>query len=127
MWSYYNPNPTGAKVGDCSVRALSKALNKSWDKAYTDLALQGYVMSDMPSANSVWGAVLKSHGFEREAIPNTCPDCYTVEDFCNDYPHGVYVVAMSGHVATVIDGTLFDSWDSSNEIPIYYWRLTNGV
>lgn len=127
MWSFYNPNPTGAKVGDCSVRAISKALNKSWDKAYADLALQGYVMSDMPSANSVWGALLKSHGFEREAIPNTCPDCYTMGDFCRDHPFGVYVVAMSGHVATVIDGTLFDSWDSSQEIPIYYWRQNNGV
>lgn len=127
MWSYYNPNPTGAKVGDCAVRAISKALNKSWDRAYTDLALQGYVMSDMPSANSVWGAVLKNNGFEREAIPNTCPDCYTMSDFCHDHPFGVYVVAMSGHVATVIDGTLFDSWDSSQEIPIYYWRQKNGV
>ena len=27
MWKKYNPNPKGACVGDCTVRAISKALN----------------------------------------------------------------------------------------------------
>jgi len=33
----------------------------------------------------------------------------------------VYVVKMPEHVATVIDGKLLDTWDSSREIPVYYW------
>ena len=31
MWKKYNPNPKGACVGDCTVRAISKALNQSWE------------------------------------------------------------------------------------------------
>lgn len=33
MWEYFNPNPAGRMVGDCSVRAISAALDVSWDEA----------------------------------------------------------------------------------------------
>lgn len=122
MWELYNTNPTGKHVGDCTVRALTKALDLTWDQAYSMLAMQGYIMGDMPSSNAVFGAVLKAHGFKREIIPNECPDCYTLEDFANDHPAGTFVVGMSGHVATVIDGVIYDAWHSENEVPIYVWR-----
>ena len=54
-------------------------------------------------------------------IPNTCPDCYNAEDFTYDHPRGVFVLGFGRHVATVVDGDIYDSWDSSNEIPQYYW------
>ena len=60
-------------------------------------------------------------GFYRKTIPNTCPACYTAEDFCIDNPRGTYVLGFGGHVATVVDGDLYDSWDSSQEIPVYVW------
>ena len=118
----YNPNPTGAKVGDCVVRALSKALGQTWEETYIDLSVEGLLMGDLPSANAVWGAYLRRKGFEREIIPNTCPDCYTVEDFCADYPKGVYVLALDGHVVSVVDGQYYDTWQSGREVPIYYWH-----
>ena len=120
-WIYYNPSPTARNVGDCSVRAVAKALNTDWETAYALTALNGYLMGDIPSSDSVWGAVLRQHGFYRDAIPNTCPECYTAEDFCRDHPYGTYVLAFGGHVATVQDGRLFDRWDSSREIPQFYW------
>lgn len=121
MWMEYNPNPTGRRVGDCAIRAISKALNTDWETAYALVTKNGYEMGDMPSSNSVWGAVLRQNGFYRASIPNTCPDCYTAEDFCKDHPHGVYVLGFGTHVATVVDGDIYDSWDSSQEIPQYYW------
>lgn len=117
----YNPNPAGAKVGDCVVRALSKALGQDWEQTYIDLCVEGCLRCDMPSANAVWGAYLRRKGFEREIIPNTCPDCYTVEDFCIDHPHGTYILALDGHVVSVVDGQYFDTWQSGHEIPIYFW------
>lgn len=121
MWKYFNPNPAGRKVGDCSVRAVAAALGVSWEDAYSMIAANGFQMGDMPSSDSVWGSVLRQKGFYRYAIPNKCPDCYTAEDFAADHPKGVYVLGFGGHVATVIDGVLYDSWDSSKEIPIYFW------
>jgi hypothetical protein len=117
----YNANYQGKRVGDCTVRAISKALNQSWQETYSGIAIQGMLMANMPSGNAVWGAYLRHKGFERHIIPNTCPDCYTLADFCKDYPKGTYVVCFDGHVATVIDGKVYDSWDSRNETPIYYW------
>lgn len=121
MYINYNPNPAGRMVGDCAVRALAKALDVTWEDAYEMLATNGYRMADMPSSDSVWGSVLRMNGFYRQNIPSTCPDCYTAEDFCIDNPVGTYVLGFGGHVATVKDGMLYDSWDSSHEIPQFFW------
>lgn len=118
---YYNPNPLNKKIGDCVIRAVAKVTNQTWEDAYIALAVKGFQLGDMPSANSVWGAYLKSIGFKRQTLPNTCPDCYTVSDFCEDYSAGIYVVATDGHVVAAINGDYYDTWDSGNEVPLYYW------
>ena len=43
------------------------------------------------------------------------------KDFCKDNPYGIFVLGFGGHVATVVDGDLYDSWNSENEIPVYVW------
>lgn len=121
MYSAYNPNPMGARVGDCTVRAISRATGESWDTVYCGLCVEGLRLCDMPTANHVWGAYLRRHGFRRRALPDDCPDCYTVADFCRDHPHGTYVLAISGHVVCVADGSYYDTWDSGEESPAYYW------
>lgn len=121
MYVYYNPNPTARRVGDCAIRAVAKALDTDWETAYALITTNGYAMGDMPSSDSVWGAVLRQHGFYRDAVPNTCPDCYSAEDFCRDNPKGTFVLGFGGHVATVVDGNLYDAWDSSHEIPQFVW------
>ena len=47
---------------------------------------------------------------------------YTVDDFCGDHPVGTYILAIDGHVVCVQDGFYWDTWDSGQEIPIYYWE-----
>lgn len=121
MWIKWNPNPVGRTVGDCAVRAIARALNIDWETAYITIANNGLDMGDMPSSDSVWGAVLRQNGFYKISIPNRCPDCYTVDDFCRDNPKGTFVLGFGGHVATVVDGNLYDAWNSSKEIPIYVW------
>lgn len=122
MFKQFNPNPRCRKVGDCTVRALSKAFDQDWETTYIELCFEGFLLCDIPSANTVWGALLKRKGFVRHIIPSECESCYTVEDFCRDHPKGLYVLAIDGHVVTVIDGDHYDSWDSSGETPVYYWK-----
>lgn len=121
MYVEYNPNPLAVHGIDCTVRALTKALDVSWEKAYMMLAVNGFIMCDMPSANHVFNATLRQHGFKRKAIPNECPDCYTAGDFADEHPEGLYLLAFGDHVCTVIDGTIFDSFDSSSRVPLFYW------
>lgn len=121
VYREFNGNPCGRRVGDCAVRAISVALDVDWETAFTLLAANAFEMCDMPSSDAVINALLRQNGFYRAAIPNTCPDCYSVADFCREHPRGVYVLGFYDHVATIVDGKLIDSWDSRNEIPIYYW------
>ena len=118
---YYNPNPNGRHTDDCVIRAICKLTNKGWYYTYTQLSLRGFIIGDWGSCNEVWSSYLKRIGYIRKIIPNTCPDCYSVKDFCKEYPKGKYLLAMGNHTVTVIDGNYYDTWDSGNEVPIYYW------
>lgn len=122
MFVNYNPNPAGKSVGDCVVRAIAKLTNSDWERVFVDLAVTGLELCDMPSANAVWGAYLKRCGFRRKVLPDTCPDCYTVKDFCTAYPVGKYLLSLSGHVVAVCNGDYYDAWDSGNETPLYVWE-----
>lgn len=122
MYIYYEPNPCRSGAIDCSVRAISKALDISWEKAYAMLSVNGFLMGNIMAADEVWGSILRQNGFKRKLVPSDCPDCYSVAEFCEEYPNGVYVVKSENHVATVIDGDLYDSWDSSDKTVIYYWE-----
>lgn len=122
MFKPFNPNPEAKRVGDCTVRAIARAFGEDWDKIYIALCVEGLKMHDMPTANSVWGSYLKNHGFKQYALPDTCPECYTVSDFAKEHPEETYILALSGHVVAVVDGDYYDSWDSGDEMPIYYFK-----
>lgn len=122
MFVPYNANPRRRSVIDCTVRAIATALDTDWDDAYIKLCVKGFVIKNMPSANEVWHELLEDNGFVRHSIPNTCPHCYTVIDFCNDHPFGLYILGTGSHVITVINGDYYDNWDSGDEIPIFYWE-----
>ena len=122
MYQFYNPNPAGKFVRDCVVRAICKIERQSWEVSYMAICAAGIVEYDMPDANSVWGLYLKNRGYVRETIPNTCPDCYTVRQFCEDHPHGRYIVCTGNHAVAVEFGNYYDAWDSGSETPAYYWR-----
>lgn len=121
MYVYYNPNPTGKQVGDCVIRGISKFTKQSWNETYIGISVVGYELKDMPSANHVWENYLSEQGFHRKMLSDTCPICYTVQEFCKDHPKGSYLLATGSHVIAVEDGDYYDAWDSGNEVPIYYW------
>ena len=105
MYVPFNPNPINRKTEDCVVRAIAKVLDIPWEKAYMELSVKGLELCDWGNSNSVWGEFLKDKGFVREIIPDTCPDCYTVEDS-----------------VAVVDGSYFDTWQSGDQVPIYAYR-----
>lgn len=122
MYVYYNPNPnkSASKKNDCVVRAISRVLNKRWTRVYDELSSLGRRLGDWGCYFTVWGPYLRERGFKKYTIPNYCPDCYTIADFARDNPYGSFLVATDSHVVAVVDGDIYDSWDSSNEVPIFY-------
>lgn len=122
MYVEFNPNPCKRSTGDCVIRAISKILGITWKQAYIKLTAQGLEDCDIISSNEVWGNFLRRNGFRRYIIPDTCPDCYTVSDFCKDHPKGEYIVASGTHTVAVIDGNHYDAWNSEMEPVIFYFQ-----
>ena len=122
MFVYYNPNPDKKDTSDCIIRALSKVLDQSWEDTYSQVTYAGLILHDMPEKNYVWSKVLKNHGYRRYIIPDRCPDCYSVREFCLDNPKGRYILCLDGHVVAAIDGNYYDTWDSGDGIPLFYWE-----
>ena len=124
-WVMYEPNPVRTGAIDCTVRAIAKALDVSWERAHVMLSLNSFLMGTVQVDDLVWGSILRQHGFSRQIVEDTCPNCYTVDMFCEDHPKGTYVVKSQDHVATVIDGTLYDSWPSGGKTVLYFWYRPN--
>ena len=87
MYVNYNANPQQKQVGDCVIRAISTVLNQDWETTYIGLAIQGFMMSDMPSSDSVWNEYLKSKGLARYIVPRYLPELLYGQAICRRTPN----------------------------------------
>lgn len=118
---FFNNNPAKVRVGDCVIRAISKVTGKSWEDVYLLLMVEGLNMHDLPTSNNVWGALLYKLGYDRHYIDDTTPNNYTLEQFAQEHKSGSYVVGTGTHAVAVVDGDIYDTWDSRTATPIYYY------
>ena len=122
MWIYANPNPVRDDEPDCVVRALSIATGKSWYETHRELCEMSREMGTMPSVNWLWGLWLKRRGFREFHLPESCPECVTVMEFCRRFPAGTYVIGTGSHAVAVVDGDYLDAWDSGETVPTYFYE-----
>lgn len=125
MYIYANPNPLKKHVGDCVVRAISIAENITWRTCLLELTAYSYFLYELISSNSLWPEYLLDAGYTYYTLPNTCPFCYTLKQFCYDHPFGTYIACTGSHIIAVIDGDYYDTWDSGDEVVTYYFRKGN--
>ena len=125
-WIPYNIHPYQDDIDDCVIRAIATFFDISWDEAYIMVVTQGFKMKLFPTnRNDVWGSLLHDKGCEHYYINFNCPTCVTVKKFADDHPHGRYILGTTTHAVAVIDGNYYDTWDSGEEYPVYYF--TKGV
>lgn len=118
-FEYFNANRDGKNVGDCTVRAISVAMDQDWDTTYWGLCWEGYLAADMPSGNPVWGKYLRRKGWRRY-LPEY--DDMTVQEFAHEHPYGIYLLALDTHIVCVFDGRIVDTWNSGGKTVLYYWQ-----
>lgn len=121
MWIRANPNPCRREEPDCVVRAIAIATDQTWQKVHRDLCRLSYEQCTMPSVNWLWGLYLKQQGFTPFLLPETCPNCISVREFARRYPEGTYVIGTGSHAVAVIRGNWYDSWDSADETPTFFY------
>jgi len=122
-----NVNPKGMKAGDCVVRAIAKATNKTWDEVYLDLVAIGFKKKAMPNDKRVYAAYLEQLGFEKHKMPRTesgrsypMTEYFAILDI-RDQLKGVYIVSIRSHLACVVDGVLYDIFDCRLAKLLNYW------
>lgn len=123
MWIYANPNPEQKDVPDCVIRAISIALNKPWEEVFIELSTMAYFCHSIISHNYVWGKYLYWLGFIPFMIPNICPECITIKIFSEIFDKGTYIIGTGSHAVAVIDGNYYDTWDSGDEQPSFFWKI----
>lgn len=112
MYKFYNANPRGRRVNDCTVRAISLATGKSWDQAYRELSEFAQYLAIMPDDVVYIDAYLDGH-FQNIYM---CKDNkrITVGDFIKAHPRGTFLITMNGHITCAIDGIIYDTFNPSD-------------
>lgn len=122
MFIKENLNPLNKNVQDCVIRSMAKVLNQPWRRTYIELAVYGYAIADLPSADAVWNVYLLDKGLKKYVLPSDCPNCMTVREFSERYKEGRYLLYVGEHVTACINGDYYDTWDSGDRIVIYFFE-----
>lgn len=123
MWIQINPNPKRKRVPDCVVRAICVALNMNWYDVYDGICNTGRMDCSMPSDDDVWGHYLLLLGFIPFILPKNLPEHITIGKFCKLFKTGTYIIGTGNHAVAVVDGNYYDTWDSGNEEPSFFWKI----
>ena len=119
-FKYYQPNSKSLKddYGDCTIRALSKALNCSWLEAFdktVPLCRAYQVVNIFFGPLDIRKEILKSLGFEYTGISNKRGTKRpTVDTFAKEHKTGTYILNVANHEVACVDGFYYDTWDSGN-------------
>lgn len=112
MYSFYNANPLGRHVNDCTIRAISLATGRSWGETYRKISEFAQDLCVMPDNVFYIDAYLEEH-FEKMYYCKHCNQI-TVGEFIERNPYGTFLVTMSGHITCVKDGVIYDTFDPSD-------------
>lgn len=118
MFKYYNANPKGLHVHDCTVRAISLATGRSWDHTFNELCNFAQLKCVMPDDVKYIDEFLEKR-FEK--IYYCGRDCSVpIRDFIASQPEGIYLITMNGHITCCIDGCIYDTFDPSER---FIWGI----
>ena len=113
MFQFYNANPRGKRVNDCTIRAIACATGKKWDDVYRELSEFARAQAVMPDEVSYIDEYLERH-FTR--VSNEFTPKSTVGEFADMRLPGRFVITMNGHITCCIDGTIYDTFDPSSRV-----------
>ncbi|MDR4969304.1 MAG: hypothetical protein RG740_06770 [Acholeplasmataceae bacterium] len=125
-FTFYNRNPRGL-VGsaDCVARAISTATGKTWEDTIRELTNYGIERAGVFNEKNIYAGWLESNGWKKQKQPRKSNGKkYTVLEFQQANPKGMYIVSLSGHLTVVEDGIIYDTWNCQNSTVGNYWSKT---
>ena len=120
-FKYYNANPADKRAGDCVVRALCLAMDKSWLDVFDGLCRE----FDTPTTKNVYAKYVEEQGWVMKQRPKQYKAAksykyYTAKDFIlkmRQYNINIPIIAKAGthHVICIKNTMVVDIWNSSEE------------
>ncbi len=109
-YKFFNANPLGRRVNDCSVRAISLATRRSWDATYEELSKFAQAEGIMLDEISYIDKYLEDR-FPKIFCSKDNKQRITVRNFVDNHPTGIYLITMNGHITCCIDGCIYDTFN----------------
>lgn len=117
-----NINPKKRKSGDCVIRAIAKAENKSWTDVFESLIEISREEYTVPNDSRVYDRYLKDYStINVFKMVKGKKKRYRVSEIAEF--EGSYVVSIAGHMTAVVDGFIYDIWDCSDSCAYKIWKI----
>lgn len=121
-FKYFNANPSDNYVGDCVIRAISVALNQSWEQTYSELCMLGLNMHSMPNDKKVYTKYIENKGWIKCKQPRKSNNTkYTGKEFVKIVKGTVLAHIGGHHIVCIKDNKVLDIWDSTDGCIGNYW------
>lgn len=119
-YKFLNVNPLGKIEEDCVCRAITNALQEDYYLVLEKL----YLVQELFECDALCVCCYKfllDNVYSLERIEEF--KGFTIEDFCEFFPKGVYLVRVEGHLTCVVNGIVEDTWDCTQKIVDIVWKV----
>lgn len=121
-FKFYNANPKGKYTGDCVVRAICTALDKSYEEVYRELLElclnTGYALASTEN----YAKYLELQGWSKNKQTRKNNNTkYTGKEFCKNHKDTCIAHIGGNHIVCIKDGKVHDIWDSTDGCIGNYW------
>jgi len=141
----YNANSAGNRTGDCVKRALSLAFGIDYKELSKQLLQEMHNQNQQQwNISPVYDKLIKRYGGSSRTVqPNTATvdaqgvtrdGAITLNDWADAHDQGTFLVCTgdtpngrSNHIVCIIDGKVYDSWDSLQKYVKYYYTFDHAV
>lgn len=117
MFRYYNANSKNNFINDCVIRAVSTVEEKTWNETYKELSIlamkKGLLLDDVNFVRPLLDSKYK----------RTCSNNETIGQFADKHKKGKYLLTTKGHITSLIDGNIVDTWDCRNKVLECAWKV----
>ena len=125
IFHFHNANPKGKNAGDCVARAISVALNQSWEQTIREMTELGIREGLTFNEDRLIKKYLYDKGWIQMKEPRDCNNKkITVKEFIElrTNKEGTIIIKPgSHHVSLIKDGVVWDTWDCTRKTMHIYW------
>ena len=99
------------RTSDCVIRAIAHALEMDYMDVMREMFALGLELGELPNTAKCYNVYLESKGFKRNSpLKTKANKKYEVRYFPTEEGK-TYLIHTSGHLTTIIDRVIYDSWN----------------